>query len=135
MFASIKVNPSTWSDWAIVAGVVIAPLGVFHKKIRAWVRRFRAKGKFMDGMPAVDGVMAAVPGAPERLANVEVKLSAIDSKVDKMASTLALIAAHIGSVQTDVRVLVADTKTNGGSTSRDQLNRIEETIGSKPTEE
>jgi hypothetical protein len=129
------LNPTTWADWAIVGGFVIVPLGVFHKRIRVSFRRFRAKGKFMDGMPAVDGVMAAVPGAPERLANVELKLTSIDTKVDRMAASLALIAAHVGNVQTDVRVLVADTKTNGGSTSRDQLNRIEQTLGSKPTEE
>jgi hypothetical protein len=128
------INPTPWSDWAIIAGVVLTPLGIFHRRIRAWFRKNRDGKKFMDGVRGVRGVMEAIPGAPERLTNVETKLTTIDSKVDKMASTLSVIAAHIGNVQTDVRVLVADTKTNGGTTSRDQLNRIEDAVGSNPPE-
>lgn len=71
------INPATWSDWAIVASFVVIPFGIFHKRIRAWVRKGRDDSKFMDGVPAVRGVMEAVPSAPERLSSLEVEVAAI----------------------------------------------------------
>ena len=75
------LSPNSWADWAIVASFVVLPLGAFHKRIRAWFRKSRDEGKFMDGVPAVKGVMEAVPGAPERLSNLEVEVAAIRTDV------------------------------------------------------
>jgi hypothetical protein len=42
------------------------------------------------------------------------------------------LESHLGVVSTGVSTLVMDSQTNGGSSSRDALDRIEELLGTKP---
>lgn len=44
------------------------------------------------------------------------------------------LIVKVDNIQANVVALVADSKPNGGSTSRDQLNRIEDAVGSNPPE-
>jgi hypothetical protein len=55
-----------------------------------------------------------------------------NTMVRELKGTVETLAGSVSEVKEDVKVLLADTTTNGGSTTRDAIKRIEGTIGSSP---
>ena len=52
--------------------------------------------------------------------------------VTGLVAKVDTLTSQVAKVSSDVKVLVADAKPNGGATSRDAINRIEAGLGTNP---
>ena len=61
-------------------------------------------------------------------------VSDMSAKLDDTSAQVGTLTRQMTKVMADVKSLVADSKPNGGATSRDSLNRIEAELGTGPKE-
>ena len=135
-------NLVVYAGAAIVSSAVTGAFVVSNKRRQSMKHKVDQIFVALVGEPATEFNPRPTPGLVARVEEYQKQNVARKELGDEIVIQFAdhkrvvtALIAKVDNIQANVTALVADSKPNGGSTSRDQLNRIEETIGSKPTEE